>query len=959
MAAHRFLVVVLLIVLQRSGIASESTGAITGTVRDETGMSLSGATVALAGDLIGALERVTGPNGEFRFEHLSPGTYRVECKMEGFSAYVNPSVPVRTSSETWLDMTMRLPTLECQMIISMPAGIEPRWHASISTAADASWLGEIPSVRDPWAVLQSVHGITLDRVNIGGSESGEQPELTALGDVGGRNTTWSVDGLTITDMYAHGASPLFFDFDSIKEITITIGGMDPSIGAAGAAINIVTKRGGDTPHGSARFGLTDDSLQSQYTKALASPSNPGGETTIDGYKWNPAFTRDTLETLREYGLEIGGPIWTDHAWFWGGGCVQEIRTRAADGTPGDTELQNIGFKITAQASDHASIEYQYMRASRTQRDLGAGPFRPTETTLDLYEPTDIHKAEVYHEIKPGFSVVAKIGFVEAGARQEPRGGPDKQVRRDINGVYHNSYSYYRSERPQLALAAESSHSSRMLGVRQELRFGFSYRRVDAESVTSWPGGGVVADSYYGIARIIRESHNLTRNGYLGFYASDSFCRDRLTIDVELRFDRQDGGTLATNAPANGMFPDILPAYNVPQKDAPFTWNNISPRIGATYDLSDCGKTLLRASFARYADQLDSRTISYLSPISSGITELDYYWNDLNADGHVQPGEIDLDYEPFSYGVTRTVLDPDLSAPRRTEMLVGVERHFDEDLVAGINVIWRRARNLTWRIGTDLDNPARPYTFDDYVLAGTVTGILPDGTPYSIPFYRLRDERRIEGAGEDYLLTNRHGYQETYAGVELATDKTFPGRGKLSGSFTWQRNRRNFDGLRGISDPTDLGDGDELAFRSAEALRSFYWVSTPRWKTTITGLCELPARVSLAGMLNAREGFPIVYHRDAFFVDPGVTIKQVPLEPIGSRDLPSVVTIDLAISRSVSLGDHGNLKLELDVFNLFNRNTPLGVYDRAYSQPDPRSFLTGQVRDLMYPRVVRLGARYSF
>ena len=56
-----------------------------------------------------------------------------------------------------------------------------------------------------------------------------------------------------------------------------------------------------------------------------------------------------------------------------------------------------------------------------------------------------------------------------------------------------------------------------------------------------------------------------------------------------------------------MFPDLktlLVLWNIQVNDPGITFNDFSPRIGATYDFSGDGKTIIRGNFARYYDGLN-------------------------------------------------------------------------------------------------------------------------------------------------------------------------------------------------------------------------------------------------------------------------------------------------------------------------------------------------------------------
>ena len=60
-------------------------------------------------------------------------------------------------------------------------------------------LSRVPNSRDPWALLRTVPGVTLDRVNIAGNETGQQSAFVSKGGRQG-DAVWTMDGVPITDM---------------------------------------------------------------------------------------------------------------------------------------------------------------------------------------------------------------------------------------------------------------------------------------------------------------------------------------------------------------------------------------------------------------------------------------------------------------------------------------------------------------------------------------------------------------------------------------------------------------------------------------------------------------------------------------------------------------------------------------------------------------------------------------
>src|SRR5262249_17216709 len=206
----------------------------------------------------------------------------------------------------------------------------------------------------------------------------------------------------------------------------------------------------------------------------------------------------------------------------------------------------------------------------------------------------------------------------------------------------------------------------------DLKYGFGYRRVEAISGTLWPGNGILANERTGNlqAQVFRQGYGGNRANYLNFYVGDTVSKDRLTIDVGLRYDRQDGEALPSTTAANPAFPDLVPGVIFPGYKTPFTWNNWSPRAGMTYALDNARKTILRASYTRYAGQLNTGTVGVLNT-SSTAGSATYGWVDLNSDHFAQANEVQLNNFITAGGgfnpqnptalTSANVLDPNLKA----------------------------------------------------------------------------------------------------------------------------------------------------------------------------------------------------------------------------------------------------------------------------------------------------------
>ncbi|MEW6364810.1 MAG: carboxypeptidase-like regulatory domain-containing protein [Acidobacteriota bacterium] len=90
-------------------------GTVTGTVVDQTGGVLPGATVTLTNREIGTQARVTGINGDFAFPFLPSGDYDLQAELDGFATYAQKQVHVRSGGGVDLQIILK-PTSVAEVI---------------------------------------------------------------------------------------------------------------------------------------------------------------------------------------------------------------------------------------------------------------------------------------------------------------------------------------------------------------------------------------------------------------------------------------------------------------------------------------------------------------------------------------------------------------------------------------------------------------------------------------------------------------------------------------------------------------------------------------------------------------------------------------------------------------------------------------------------------------------------
>ena len=353
----------------------QSTGGIFGKVVDEQGGVLPGVSVIVKGP--GAPITVyTDARGEFRVTNIDPGGYTLTVSLQGFSTVNRENVVVQVGKNTELSIPMKLSAVAATVTVTGEAPILETKRVTTGAQISQAELSSIPSARDPWVVLQSAPGVQIDRVNVAGSEGGQQSNFGSHGSNAG---TFTVDGVNLTDMSALGASAGYYDFDAFQEMQVITGGSDASIGGSGTHLNMVTKRGTNEVHGSARLYEVDHHFQSHNLPSDASASGIAAGNHIN--------------SITDTGAEVGGPIVKDTLWLWGSYGRDQINLITANGLLDRTTLEDFNAKLNWQIVPSNAADVWYLRSDKLKFGRSAGPTRPQPTSWDQTTPQNTWKFE--------------------------------------------------------------------------------------------------------------------------------------------------------------------------------------------------------------------------------------------------------------------------------------------------------------------------------------------------------------------------------------------------------------------------------------------------------------------------------------------------------------------------------------------------------------------------------------
>src|SRR5688572_10784952 len=366
------LALVILFAAAAPAVAQIAGGTVQGSVTDESGAALPGVAVTLTGPDV-SQTTTSGSDGRFRFVNLPPGSYEITSAMAGFSTVKRANVVVAVGSNVDIDVSLKVATVEETILVTAESPVIDTKKTGTATTFSQDELSKIPNSRDPWALLRTVPGVVMDRVNVAGNESGQQSSFRAKGALG-NDSVWNLDGVNITDMAAIGASPTYFDYDAFQEIQISTSGNDIRQPTGGVGLNFVTKRGTNQLHGTLRGYFTHEDLG--FSNVPGELASPAANYLTAGVRPVTADTANHNKQISDYGFDLGGPILKDRLWFWGSYGKQDIRLVRATPTTlpliDKTILEDINVKLNWQATKSDMVSLLWFNGAKLKYNRAPG-----------------------------------------------------------------------------------------------------------------------------------------------------------------------------------------------------------------------------------------------------------------------------------------------------------------------------------------------------------------------------------------------------------------------------------------------------------------------------------------------------------------------------------------------------------------------------------------------------------
>lgn len=238
-----FSVLLLTVLLLGSAFGQGTTSRITGTITDNNGAIVPGATVTLTNPGTNAtLTTTTSDNGVYIFDLIQPGTYTVTVEKQGFKKVISSNNVALINQPSTVNLSLEVGDVSAVVNVESAAEtVQTSTSGNVGSTVEQRTLESLPIVglrgRNPLDLLNYQPGVVV------GSNTGGGVHVNGSRD---RAFNFTLDGIDINESTAGGSNftPLRPNPDSIQEFQIVTSNATAELGrSSGAQVTLVTRSG--------------------------------------------------------------------------------------------------------------------------------------------------------------------------------------------------------------------------------------------------------------------------------------------------------------------------------------------------------------------------------------------------------------------------------------------------------------------------------------------------------------------------------------------------------------------------------------------------------------------------------------------------------------------------------------------------------------------------------------------
>lgn len=280
--------------------AQTSRGTISGTVTDQNGAVIPGATVTITNSSTKVTRTTTANNeGIYRFEAVDSGTYSVKFSAPSFGDTEKSGVVVSANQTSDIGAQLQPGGQQVNVDVTADSAQLLQTEAPVRGGnIEQQRITELPVAgRNPVALALTLPGVSSNRFGFGVG-------TFSVNGSRGRSNNFLLNGTENNDISVAGQAFQVTNPDAIQEVAVQTSNFDAEFGrAGGAVVNVITKGGTNKFHGTASYLLDS-------TRDDAITNTQGQDPAILARGYPPAGTEQWFAGT------LGGPIIKNRTFFF-------------------------------------------------------------------------------------------------------------------------------------------------------------------------------------------------------------------------------------------------------------------------------------------------------------------------------------------------------------------------------------------------------------------------------------------------------------------------------------------------------------------------------------------------------------------------------------------------------------------------------------------------------------------